>query len=68
MPAPVSGVLARTSGNVSTWMSLFVFVLAATATTLPEAIRSISIPLSDLYNRKYSISFRSYGFTKRRIL
>lgn len=66
--APVSGVLARTSGNVSTWMSLFVFVLAATATTLPEAIRSISIPLSDLYNRKYSISFRSYGFTKRRIL
>lgn len=66
--APVSGVLARSSGDVSTWMSLFVFVLAATATTLPEAIRSISIPLADLYNRKYSISFRSYGFTKRRIL
>lgn len=66
--APVSGVLARTSGNVSTWMSLLVFVLAATATTLPEAIRSISIPLADLYNRKYSISFRSYGFPKSRIL
>jgi hypothetical protein len=43
-------------------------VLAATVTTLPEAVRSISIPLSDLYNRKYSLSFRSYGFTKQRIL
>ncbi len=66
--APVSGVLARTKGDVSEWVSLFVFVLAATATTLPEAIRSITIPLSDLYNRKYSVSFRSYGFPKRRIL
>src|SRR5574344_354723 len=66
--APVSGVLARTAGSASTMMSLFVFVLAATATTLPEAVRSIAIPLTDLYNRKYSLSFRSYGFTKSRIL
>jgi hypothetical protein len=66
--APVSGYLARHSSSASTTMSLIVFVLAATVTTLPEAVRSISIPLSDLYNRKYSLSFRSYGFTKQRIL
>lgn len=28
----------------------------------------IAIPLIDLYNRKYSLSFRSYGFPKMRIL
>lgn len=66
--APVSGALASSSSTESTVLSLVVFVLAATATTLPEAVRSISIPLSDLYNRKYSVSFRSYGFTKNRIL
>ncbi|MBQ0161946.1 MAG: hypothetical protein KBS84_02145 [Treponema sp.] len=66
--APVSGALAKTSGTTSAWISLAVFVGAATATVLPEAVRSISIPLSDLYNRKYSVSFRSYGFTKNRIL
>src|SRR5574344_2793788 len=66
--APVSGVLASTAGSTSTMLSLLVFVLAATATTLPEAVRSIAIPLTDLYNRKYSLSFRSYGFTKSRIL
>ena len=58
--APVSGALASSSNTKSTMLSLVVFVLAATATTLPEAVRSISIPLSDLYNRKYSVSFRSY--------
>lgn len=66
--APVSGALAKTSGTTSAWISLLVFIGAATATVLPEAVRSISIPLSDLYNRKYSVSFRSYGFTKNRIL
>ncbi len=66
--APVSGALAKSSGSTSAALSLFVFVAAATATVLPEAVRSISIPLSDLYNRKYSVSFRSYGFTKNRIL
>lgn len=66
--APVSGALVSLKGPTSTWLSLAVFVAAATATVLPEAVRSISIPLSDLYNRKYSISFRSYGFTKNRIL
>ena len=66
--APVSGALAKTSGSTSSTLSLIVFIFAATATVLPEAVRSISIPLSDLYNRKYSVSFRSYGFTKNRIL
>lgn len=66
--APVSGALAKTAGKTSAMLSLLVFVLATTATVLPEAVRSISIPLSDLYNRKYSVSFRSYGFTKNRIL
>ena len=66
--APVSGALVSVKGPTSTWLSLGVFVAAATATVLPEAVRSISIPLSDLYNRKYSVSFRSYGFTKDRIL
>ena len=66
--APVSGYLARHTSAASTMMSLIVFVLAATVTTLPEAVRSIAIPLIDLYNRKYSLSFRSYGFPKMRIL
>ena len=66
--APVSGALAKTSGSTSAWLSLLVFVAAATATVLPEAVRSITIPLGDLYNQKYSVSFRSYGFTKNRIL
>lgn len=66
--APVSGALAKSSGNTSALLSLAVFVLASTATVLPEAVRSISIPLSDLYHQKYSVSFRSYGFAKGRIL
>lgn len=66
--APVSGALAKSSHSKSTVLSLVVFVIAATITVLPEAIRSISIPLSDLYDKKYSLSFRSYGFTKNRIL
>jgi len=65
---PVSGVLSNGSANSSSWVSLAVFVGAATVTVLPEAVRSISIPLADLYDRKYSVSFRSYGFTKNRIL
>ena len=66
--APVSGALAKGSASTSAILSLAVFVAAATATVLPEAVRSISIPLSDLYNQKYSVSFRSYGFAKSRIL
>ncbi len=66
--APVSGYLARHSSGASEAMSLAVFILAATLTTLPEAVRGVAIPLGDLYYRKYSLSFRSYGFTKRRIL
>jgi hypothetical protein len=66
--APVSGYLARHSSETSQLVSLFVFILAATLTMLPESVRSVAIPLGDLYHRKYSLSFRSYGFTKRRIL
>jgi hypothetical protein len=66
--APVSGYLARHSSGASQIVSLFVFILAATLTMLPEAVRGVAIPLGDLYHRKYSLSFRSYGFTKRRIL
>ncbi len=66
--APVSGYLARHSSGTSQLMSLLVFILAATLTMLPEAVRGVAIPLGDLYHRKYSLSFRSYGFTKRRIL
>jgi hypothetical protein len=66
--APVSGYLARHSSGASELVSLIVFILAATLTMLPEAVRGVAIPLGDLYHRKYSLSFRSYGFTKGRIL
>jgi hypothetical protein len=66
--APVSGYLARHASQVSQAMSLVVFILAATLTVLPEAVRGVAIPLGELYHRKYSLSFRSYGFTKRKIL
>ena len=66
--APVSGYLARHAGGASQLTSLLVFILAATLTMLPEAVRGVAIPLGELYYRKYSLSFRSYGFTKRRIL
>ena len=66
--APVSGYLARHSNDVSQIVSLLVFILAATLTVLPESVRGLAIPLGDLYHRKYSLSFRSYGFTKGRIL
>lgn len=66
--APVSGYLARHSAEASRLASLLVFILAATLTTLPESVRGLAIPLGDMYNRKYSLSFRSYGFTKRHIL
>jgi hypothetical protein len=66
--APVSGYLARQASGASQAVSLAVFILAAALTALPEAVRSVAIPLGDLYHRKYSLSFRSYGFTKRRIL
>ena len=66
--APVSVFLARNSSGASQVASLSVFILAAALTTLPEAVRSIAIPLGDLYHRKYSLSFRSYGLSKGRIL
>ncbi|HOT61981.1 MAG TPA: hypothetical protein PLU93_03890 [Treponemataceae bacterium] len=66
--APVSGYLARHGSEASAIASLAVFIGAATVTALPEAVRGIAIPLTDLYYRKYSVSFRSYGFTKGRIL
>ena len=66
--APVSGYLATHAQASSAAVSLMVFIFAATLTTLPEAVRGIAIPLGELYYRKYSISFRSYGFRKSRIL
>jgi ABC-type dipeptide/oligopeptide/nickel transport system permease subunit len=66
--APVSGYLASHGRGASETVSLLVFILAATLTTLPESVRGVAIPLGELYHRKYSLSFRSYGFTKRRIL
>jgi small-conductance mechanosensitive channel len=33
-----------------------------------RSVRGITIPLGELYYRKYSLSFRSYGFRKSRIL
>lgn len=66
--APVSGFLASSSGSSSASVSLIVFILAATITCLPESVRGIALPLGELYHRKYSLSFRSYGFTRSRIL
>jgi len=66
--APVSGYLAGHSASSSAFVSLLVFISAAALTTLPEAVRGITLPLGDLYYRKYSLSFRSYGFTRSRIL
>ena len=66
--APVAVALATNSAAYSTVLSLGVFIFAATLTTLPEAVRGVALPLGELYHRKYSLSFRSYGFTKGRIL
>ncbi len=66
--APVSSFLASSSQSYSSVVSLMVFVFAATITTLPESVRGVALPLSELYHRKYSVSFRAYGFTKGRIL
>ena len=62
------GSSRRSSKGASQAVSLIVFILAATLTMLPEAVRGVAIPLGDLYHRKYSLSFRSYGLPKRRIL
>jgi hypothetical protein len=66
--APVAVSLATQTGSSSTNLSLLVFIFAATLTTLPEAVRGVALPLGELYHRKYSVSMRSYGFTKGRIL
>jgi hypothetical protein len=66
--APVAVALASHTGSSSTNLSLAVFIFAATLTTLPEAVRGVALPLGELYHRKYSVSMRSYGFTKGRIL
>lgn len=66
--APVAVALASQTGAASTNLSLAVFIFAATLTTLPEAVRGVALPLGELYHRKYSVSMRSYGFTKGRIL
>src|SRR4030042_4162660 len=49
--APVSGYLARHSSGASRIVSLFLFILGATLTMLPEAVRGAAVPLGDLYHR-----------------
>jgi hypothetical protein len=66
--APVAVTLASSGSAASSALSLMVFIFAATVTALPESVRGITLPLGELYHRKYSVSFRAYGFTKRRIL
>jgi len=66
--APVAVALASHAGAFSTNLSLAVFIFAATLTSLPEAVRGLALPLGELYHRKYSVSMRSYGFPKGRIL
>jgi hypothetical protein len=66
--APVAVFLASHARESAGAASLLIFILAAAATALPEALRAIAIPLNDLYHRKYSLSFRSYGFTRGGIL
>ena len=66
--APIAIFLAQNDAGTSSAASLLVFILAATLTALPEAVRGVAIPLGELYHRKYSLSFRSYGFTKAKIL
>jgi len=66
--APVAVALASHAGAYSTNLSLAVFIFAATVTSLPEAVRGLALPLGELYHRKYSVSMRSYGFPKGRIL
>lgn len=66
--APVSVILARNPQSASQAISLLVFIFAAVVTTLPEALRGVTLPLGELYHRKYSVSFRAYGFTKAGIL
>lgn len=43
-------------------------LISNSLTTLPEAVRGIAIPLGELYHRKDSLSFRSYGLPKQWIL
>ncbi|MFA6507676.1 MAG: hypothetical protein WCT14_16360 [Treponemataceae bacterium] len=66
--APVSVMLAKNPESSSAILSLMVFIFAAVITSLPEAVRGITLPLAELYHRKYSVSFRAYGFTKAGIL
>ena len=66
--APVSGYLASHSEASSSVVSLMIFIFAATLTILPESIRGITLPLGELYYQKYSLSFRSYGFKRSKIL
>lgn len=66
--APVSIMLAKNPQSTSATLSMMVFVFAAVLTASPEALRSVTLPLGELYHRKYSMSLRAYGFTKARIL
>jgi hypothetical protein len=66
--APAASYLASHSEGSSSAVSLMIFIFAATLTILPESIRGITLPLGELYYQKYSLSFRSYGFRRSKIL
>lgn len=66
--APFALAMATSPLRQSSLLSLEVFCGAASVTALPEATRRLSIVLSDLYSRRYSFAFRSYGLTSAAIL
>jgi ABC-type dipeptide/oligopeptide/nickel transport system permease subunit len=66
--APFAMAMAVSGSRESSRSSILVFCTAATITALPEAVRRLSLVLADLYNRRYSLAFRSYGMSSREIL
>ena len=66
--APFAMRMALAGSKEGSASSILVFCGAAAVTALPEAVRRIGIVLFDLYNRRYSTAFRSYGLGAREIL
>ena len=66
--APFAMAMAMGSSSGGSRSSILVFCGAAAITALPEAVRCLTIVLFDLYNRRYSFAFRSYGISARSIL
>jgi ABC-type dipeptide/oligopeptide/nickel transport system permease subunit len=66
--APFAMAMAMGSSSAGSRSSILVFCAAAAITALPETTRCLTIVLFDLYNRRYSFAFRSYGMNARAIL